>query len=70
MDVREGVKSPWIPAFAGMTSDSNSKMDPGFRRDDGQRRKTSLRMDVREGVKSPWIPASAGMTSKSARHRA
>jgi hypothetical protein len=27
------VKSPWIPAFAGMTGKSDGKMDPGFRRD-------------------------------------
>jgi hypothetical protein len=41
-----------------------AKMDPGFRRDDGQRRKASLLSDDRSSVKSPWIPAFAGMTSK------
>ena len=27
----------WIPAFAGMTIKINGKLDPGFRRDDGEK---------------------------------
>jgi hypothetical protein len=30
-----------IPAKAGMTSESNSKMDPGFRRDDEQQKRVT-----------------------------
>jgi hypothetical protein len=55
---RESMESPWIPAFAGMTSESNIKMGPGFRRDDGQRRKASLLSDVRESAKVPGFPPS------------
>jgi hypothetical protein len=62
------VESPWIPAFAGMTSNSNGngsggskiKMDSSFRWNDGDvvHRCRSARM------LRAWIPAFAGMTVK------
>src|SRR5690349_2083667 len=52
------MKRPWIPAFAGMTSKSNGKMDSSFRWNDGDvaHRCRSARM------LRAWNPAFAGMT--------